>query len=253
MPTFFGKYRGKIVNLKDPLNQGRVEVSVPSVFGVNKAKWAMPCVFYAGKDRGAVTMPPIDSNVWVEFEAGDPDLPIWSGCFWGAGEFPSAAKVSDLSKVQLFQIPGFKLMIDDSSKKTVTLEVKPPFVDNVMQLVFDKDQITLSNKESNITLKPDAVSLSISGAPDKSTSITLNPSEITLNINPSILKLLRNSGIELEHLPSSLTLTPTGIESKCAGVETKITPSALELVNSAASVKLSPVAVNLNNGALEVV
>ena len=28
-------------------------------------------------------IPPIGAGVWVEFEQGDPDYPIWVGCFWG--------------------------------------------------------------------------------------------------------------------------------------------------------------------------
>jgi uncharacterized protein involved in type VI secretion and phage assembly len=43
----------------------------------------MPCVPLAGKQMGAYLVPQIGSGVWVEFEQGDPDYPIWSGCFWG--------------------------------------------------------------------------------------------------------------------------------------------------------------------------
>ena len=80
---FFGKYRGKVTRNKDPLVLGRIEVSVPSILGEGKLAWAMPCVPFAGYNAGFFAAPPINSNVWVEFEAGDPTLPIWSGCFWG--------------------------------------------------------------------------------------------------------------------------------------------------------------------------
>jgi uncharacterized protein involved in type VI secretion and phage assembly len=53
----------------------------------------MPCTPYAGRDVGFFAIPPVNSNVWVEFEQGDPDYPIWSGCFWGMNELPEAAKV----------------------------------------------------------------------------------------------------------------------------------------------------------------
>ena len=33
MTQFFGKYRGKVENNVDPLQQGRVQVSVPAVLG----------------------------------------------------------------------------------------------------------------------------------------------------------------------------------------------------------------------------
>ena len=30
--------------------------------------------------------------MWIEFEHGDPDYPIWTGCFWGtAAEIPALA------------------------------------------------------------------------------------------------------------------------------------------------------------------
>jgi uncharacterized protein involved in type VI secretion and phage assembly len=33
---------------------------------------------------GVYLVPPIGAGVWVEFEQGDPDYPIWAGCRWGA-------------------------------------------------------------------------------------------------------------------------------------------------------------------------
>jgi hypothetical protein len=32
---------------------------------------------------GILSVPPIGSEVWIEFEQGNPDKPIWTGCFWG--------------------------------------------------------------------------------------------------------------------------------------------------------------------------
>jgi len=37
-------------------------------------------------------VPAIGSGVWVEFEQGDPDFPVWVGCFWGStAEVPALA------------------------------------------------------------------------------------------------------------------------------------------------------------------
>ena len=33
MTEFFGKYRGSVANNMDPMQQGRIQVSVPSVLG----------------------------------------------------------------------------------------------------------------------------------------------------------------------------------------------------------------------------
>ena len=41
---------------------------------------------------GVYMVPPIGAGVWVEFEQGDPDYPIWTGCYYGsAAEVPALA------------------------------------------------------------------------------------------------------------------------------------------------------------------
>ena len=77
---YFGKYRGTVVSNDDPTSRGRLQVTVPNLV---ENTWAMPCVPYAGSGVGFFAIPPVGANVWVEFEGGDPDYPIWSGCFWG--------------------------------------------------------------------------------------------------------------------------------------------------------------------------
>lgn len=89
---YYGKYRGVVLNNIDPMQQGRLQVQVPDVAGLIPASWAMPCMPIAGLQNGMVAPPLIGSGVWVEFEQGNPDHPIWVGCFWG-----SAAEVPALS------------------------------------------------------------------------------------------------------------------------------------------------------------
>jgi hypothetical protein len=80
---FFGKYRGSVVTNVDPLLQGRLIVRVPDVLGILPSNWALPCVPLAGPAMGvSFVPPPVGSSVWVEFEQGDPQKPIWVGCFW---------------------------------------------------------------------------------------------------------------------------------------------------------------------------
>jgi hypothetical protein len=84
---FYGKYRGKVAENVDPLFLGRILPIVPAVSEF-PLTWAMPCVPYAGPGVGFYAIPPIDANVWIEFEGGDPDYPIWIGCFWEEGQAP---------------------------------------------------------------------------------------------------------------------------------------------------------------------
>ena len=93
MTQYYGKYRGQVENNIDPEQRGRIMVSVPAVTGSGTLNWAMPSAPFAGSGVGLWAIPPIGANVWVEYEGGDPDYPIWSGCFWGLGEAPAMPSV----------------------------------------------------------------------------------------------------------------------------------------------------------------
>ena len=80
---YYGKYRGTVINNIDPLQIARVMVMVPDVLGPIPSSWAMPCLPFTGKQSGMWCLPQIGTGVWVEFEQGDPDYPIWSGCWYG--------------------------------------------------------------------------------------------------------------------------------------------------------------------------
>lgn len=80
----FGKYRGTVVNNIDPLQTGRIQAMVPDLAGFVPGTWAMPCLPVAGINTGVFTVPMIGSGVWIEFERGDPDYPIWVGGYWGS-------------------------------------------------------------------------------------------------------------------------------------------------------------------------
>ena len=91
---FYGKYRGFVVDNDDPKQLGRLQLRVPSVLGPNVVTgWALPCVPYGGDgNQGFLCIPERDAGVWVEFEEGDLEFPIWVGTFWsepgGNSELP---------------------------------------------------------------------------------------------------------------------------------------------------------------------
>lgn len=85
---FYGKYRGLVLDNNDPMMRGRIMATVPEVLGVVPSGWAEPCVPYAGTTSGFYALPPIGGGVWIEFEAGDPSRPVWTGCWWATGETP---------------------------------------------------------------------------------------------------------------------------------------------------------------------
>jgi Type VI secretion system/phage-baseplate injector OB domain len=93
---FWGKYRGTVINNIDPEQRGRLLCLVPDVLSLVPSTWAEACAPLAGPTgppMGVYMVPPIGAGVWVEFEQGDPDYPIWAGCRWGApSDVPPLAK-----------------------------------------------------------------------------------------------------------------------------------------------------------------
>jgi hypothetical protein len=157
MSQFFGKYRGKVENNIDPMMLGRVQVSVPAVLGSGTLSWAMPSVPYAGSSVGFFAIPPVGANIWVEFEGGDPDYPIWSGCFWGVGEVPASPAVPQMKMIKTDCIT--LTLSDLPGAGGFTLEVQPPAVTTPLKLVFNAGGIEISNSAANIKLTPASVSV----------------------------------------------------------------------------------------------
>ena len=115
--TYYGKYRGTVLNNIDPLQTGRLLVQVPDVYGLGTSSWATACVPLTGKQAGTWFVPQIGAGVWVEFEKGDPDYPIWSGCFWGSAAEPPVLALAGLpvSPSIVLQTAGQNtLMISDA-------------------------------------------------------------------------------------------------------------------------------------------
>ena len=117
---FYGKYRGTVVNNIDPLQIGRVQVSVPDV-SLIPGSWAMPCLPIAGKQEGIFMVPQIGAGVWVEFEQGNPDYPIWVGGFWG-----SLAEVPVLALAPPAIPPGQNIVVQTTAQNAVVLSDSPP-------------------------------------------------------------------------------------------------------------------------------
>ena len=118
---FYGKYRGTVVNNIDPEMLGRIQAIVPAVSNVAPTSWAMPCVPIAGKQEGIFAVPQIGSGVWIEFESGDPDKPIWVGGFWGI-----AAEVPALGLVPPPIPPGQNIVLQTTLQNTVLISDAAP-------------------------------------------------------------------------------------------------------------------------------
>ena len=85
--NLYGKYRATVINNIDPELRGRLLLSIPDALGVIPSTWAEPCTPLSGPTgpaMGVYMVPPIGAGVWVEFEQGNVDYPIWVGGRWGS-------------------------------------------------------------------------------------------------------------------------------------------------------------------------
>jgi uncharacterized protein involved in type VI secretion and phage assembly len=122
---FYGKYRGAVSTVDTAAC--RIKATVPSVLGDTETGWCMPCVPYAGPQRGIAFLPEPGSGVWIEFEGGDVSYPVWTGCFWRDGEKPPEAApnvkviVTATGHKLILNDDEGSVMISDSNGNAVTL------------------------------------------------------------------------------------------------------------------------------------
>ena len=81
-------YRAKVVNNKDELEIGRIQIRVPCIHGIDEKDglrddalpYASPCFMDASFDSGSFIVPEVGSTVFVFFEGGEVSKPIYIGC-----------------------------------------------------------------------------------------------------------------------------------------------------------------------------
>jgi hypothetical protein len=142
--SFYGKYRGTVMNNMDPLQLGRIQAFVPEVLGPVPSGWAAPCVPVAGFGAGFLSLPFVGAGVWIEFEAGDISRPIWTGGYWAAGEtpFPPPAPVPPLPTTKIWRSDtGHSVVMDDLLQ---TLTLSDPLGTN---------SVTIDVKTATVTVK----------------------------------------------------------------------------------------------------
>jgi uncharacterized protein involved in type VI secretion and phage assembly len=165
---FYGKYRGLVIENLDPEQVGRVLLQVPDVLGEIPSSWALPCVPVAGIQSGIFAVPPIGSQVWVEFEQGDPDYPIWTGGFWGlvadVPVFATAPPAIPPGQNIVMQTTGQNMiLVSDAPPSPVTGGIVLKSVSGAM-IVVNETGIYISNGQgAMITLVGPAVAINIDG------------------------------------------------------------------------------------------
>lgn len=86
---FYSRYRAFVVENDDPLNMGRIQVIVPVMNPtISDELWAYPAGIWGGQDYGIQILPQKGDMVWIEYEMGDVEYPVWSHAGYGEDEKP---------------------------------------------------------------------------------------------------------------------------------------------------------------------
>jgi uncharacterized protein involved in type VI secretion and phage assembly len=153
---FWGKFRGTVTSVDDPDRIGRIKARVADVYGDNESGWARPCAPFGGAQMGLFVLPKVGASVWVEFEHGDPDLPVWTGVFWNnASDRPSSLQPTASEKVLIQTTGGHKITLDDGASGGITLETS-----NGQKLTLTQQGIEIDNGQGGkIKLSSNQVSV----------------------------------------------------------------------------------------------
>lgn len=168
---FYGKYRGLVVDNDDPERLGRLTVRVPSLLGSEVVTgWAMPCVPYGGdRNQGFLCIPEPGAGVWVEFEEGDLEFPIWVGTFWskpgGDSELPKSNNV-DGSEQENVQSPPTRKIIKTRKGLTIQLEdadgAEGIIISDGKQanrIVFSANGVSIVHRDHAITMTDEGITV----------------------------------------------------------------------------------------------
>ena len=160
---YYGKYRGTVVDNVDLRQMGRLLVQVADVKGLVPSSWAMPCLPFRRQADGMVGSPADRrAGVWVEFEQGDPDYPIWTGCFYGSAAEPPVLALASPPGVPniVLQTQGQNtLMISDVPGPTGGILLKT--VSGALISISDTGIIISNGQGASITLTGPSVAINV--------------------------------------------------------------------------------------------
>jgi uncharacterized protein involved in type VI secretion and phage assembly len=115
---WYGVCPAQVTDIKDPDNQGRVQVALPwspDSGSERYTAWARLATLMAGNNRGSWWVPDVDDEVLVAFEHGDVRRPYVVGALWNGSDAPPETMDGSGNnyKKQFCSRNGVKLTFDD--------------------------------------------------------------------------------------------------------------------------------------------
>lgn len=119
---YYSNYRGYVTNNEDPDGLNRIKIMVPALTRRKEhTKWAYPKNTFSGNGYGIQMLPMVGDLVWIEFEHGDPEFPMWSH-----GHYSVEQRPSDFYNHFIYGIktPSGQIFEFDDQKDTVYTKIK---------------------------------------------------------------------------------------------------------------------------------
>ena len=151
---FFGKFVGIVIDNQDPTKSGALKLQCPQVWGegITLDKWIGGSGIFSGKDCGFVAIPQKGERVWIEFEQGNPNFPIWSYYRHTESELPSEA-LADYPNTYALKTPKNCLFSINDTKQEIELrrsDEKGIIInDNAISLIRKSGKISLGQKDAS--------------------------------------------------------------------------------------------------------
>ena len=185
---FFGKYRGTVEAVEEGDDLGLISVKVHEVFGTKHViERVRPCSPFAGSKHGFVAIPEVGDGVWVEFEAGNPSLPIWTGFWWASGAMPEPKGKLIRSFITT---KGHKLLLDDDANEVTLLHA------GGAEMKMTDSDITIKIGDSSIKLTKTDITMQ-AGAVSPQPQIKIEAGQITIQTSTVGSVKLTSGGVDI--------------------------------------------------------
>ena len=150
MGLYYGTYRAVVVDRRpDDNTQGKIVVRVPAIDGPTTSvmRTAYPIAPIPAGAFGIKSLPPDDGFVYVEFENGRPDIPLWKGGWWLTDQMPEDLQHADAHG--WFTAGGHQLLMsEESGSETFRLRHL-----SGAEIVIDSDgNINITHTGSTVTV-----------------------------------------------------------------------------------------------------
>lgn len=187
---YFAKYTGVVKDNRDADKNGILQVSVPTVFPPEElvpARAALPFGYFF--------VPENETRVWVEFEGGDPEFPLWTGVQHTPSTWAAEAAKDPPTVRAVKTVSGHLLIFDDTegSESIVITDGK-----NAHKLQFDRDGVKLTDGKNSHVIVLDSSGIKITDGKN-SHEIEMSSSAVNIKHGGGMAKVaLESSSVKAE-------------------------------------------------------